>query len=275
MSTSSKSAGQTVAGRRVSSAQTKHPAMHNGHDQAEADTTERKPAKDDRTLREERILDAAATLLVRWGYRKTTIDDVAREAGVGKGTIYLHWKDKNELFLAAIWRASRQLSDVTIRRIQDDPEGGHFHRLFAHGMTAILTNPLISALMRGEGDIFQGMIGALDPTTTKRIFGNAEDHIAQLQRAGVIRADLSVPVITFLMGAMKIGVIYMAGNMPQNTMPSTEELTDALGDMMRRWLEPEDVPGNSAAGKRIMTDMLEQVNEIGEQYLFREREEQP
>ncbi|GAC1395003.1 MAG: hypothetical protein NVSMB65_13760 [Chloroflexota bacterium] len=45
---------------------------------------------DERQRREERILDAAATLLVRWGYRKTTLDDVAREAGVGKGTIYLH-----------------------------------------------------------------------------------------------------------------------------------------------------------------------------------------
>jgi Bacterial regulatory proteins, tetR family len=41
---------------------------------------------DERQRREERILDAAAALLVRWGFRKTTIDDVAREAGVGKGT---------------------------------------------------------------------------------------------------------------------------------------------------------------------------------------------
>ena len=64
---------------------------------------------DERQQREEQILDAAAALLVRWGYRKTTIDDVAREAGVGKGTIYLHWKDKNELFRAAIWRASEQV----------------------------------------------------------------------------------------------------------------------------------------------------------------------
>ncbi len=56
----------------------------------------RQSAPDERKLREERLLDVATTLLVRWGYRKTTIDDVAREAGVGKGTIYLHWKDKNE-----------------------------------------------------------------------------------------------------------------------------------------------------------------------------------
>ena len=256
--------------------QTQYPAQHHEHHPAEAGATqrkpERKPENDVRTLREERILDAAAALLVRWGYRKTTIDDVAREAGVGKGTIYLHWKDKNELFLAAIWRASKQLSDEVIRRIQDDPDGGQFHRLWAHGMTAILTNPLMSAFMRGEADIFQGMVGALDPATINKLFGNAEDHFAQLQRAGVIRADLSVPVMTLLMSAMKIGIIYVAGNFTREQMLSTEELTDALSDMMRRWLEPVDLPSDSADGKRIMTDMLEKVNEIGEQFQFHERE---
>ncbi|HEV2653667.1 MAG TPA: TetR family transcriptional regulator, partial [Ktedonobacteraceae bacterium] len=47
-----------------------------------------------REQREERILDAAAELMVRWGYNKTTIDDIVRSAGVAKGTIYLHWKTR-------------------------------------------------------------------------------------------------------------------------------------------------------------------------------------
>src|SRR3974390_2269353 len=75
------------------------------------------PESNERKLREERILDAATTLLVRWGYRKTTIDDVAREAGVGKGTIYPHWKDKNDLFRAAIWREQQRYNDEIQRRI--------------------------------------------------------------------------------------------------------------------------------------------------------------
>ncbi|OLD80902.1 MAG: hypothetical protein AUG54_04740 [Ktedonobacter sp. 13_1_20CM_4_53_7] len=46
-----------------------------------------------REQRANRILDAAAELMLRWGYNKTTIDDIARYAGVAKGTIYLHWKN--------------------------------------------------------------------------------------------------------------------------------------------------------------------------------------
>src|SRR5215469_10283501 len=44
--------------------------------------------------RGDRILDALATLIARWGYGKTTVDDIAREAGVAKGTVYLHWPSK-------------------------------------------------------------------------------------------------------------------------------------------------------------------------------------
>src|SRR5258707_847141 len=107
------------------------------------------PPPDERRQREERILDAAAALLIRWGYRKTTIDDVAREAGVGKGTIYLHWPDKNRLFNAAIGRASRQASADMMRRVAADPDGGLFHRVWTHGMLAVFANPLMSALMQG------------------------------------------------------------------------------------------------------------------------------
>src|SRR2546430_17710547 len=102
------------------------------HNRQSSEATERQPESDERTLREERILDAAATLLARWGYRKTTIDDVAREAGVGKGTIYLHWKDKTELFRAVIWREQQRYSDELQRRIAFRPGRGVLHRINTH-----------------------------------------------------------------------------------------------------------------------------------------------
>src|SRR6516162_1170309 len=130
------------------------------------------PGSDERKLREERILDAATTLLVRWGYRKTTIDDVASEAGVGKGTIYLHWKDKNELFRAAIWREEQRYSEEMQRRIAADPEGGLLHRITVHGMLAALTNPLMTTILRGNSDIFNGFLGAYDQSFLNQLLGD-------------------------------------------------------------------------------------------------------
>jgi len=56
------------------------------------------------STREEAILDAADRLLARSGYKKMTIDDLAREAGIGKGTVYLHFQSKEDVVLSHIDR---------------------------------------------------------------------------------------------------------------------------------------------------------------------------
>ena len=226
-----------------------------------AQPPERQPASDERTLREERLLDAAATLLVRWGYRKTTIDDVAREAGVGKGTIYLHWKDKNALFRAAIWREQQRFNEELQRRINADPEGGLLHRITTHGMLAALSNPLIAAIAGGKTDIVGGYLGALDPGSLRQLVDSGDAYFRELQRAGLIRADLPVSAVTYLLGALKVGMFNWSELQSQEHKPSMEQLTEALSDLIRRWLEPEHLPGTSDVGKRLWAEYLSSVKE--------------
>ena len=47
-----------------------------------------------------RILDSAQSLFLRYGVKRTSMDDVAREAGIAKGTLYLYFTSKDALFLA-------------------------------------------------------------------------------------------------------------------------------------------------------------------------------
>jgi len=46
------------------------------------------------------ILDAAMKLFSQYGYRRTSIDDIAHEAEIAKGTVYLSFKSKEEIFRA-------------------------------------------------------------------------------------------------------------------------------------------------------------------------------
>jgi AcrR family transcriptional regulator len=48
------------------------------------------------------IVLAALELFTRYGYRKTSIDDIARAAQVAKRTVYLHFENKAAVFLAII-----------------------------------------------------------------------------------------------------------------------------------------------------------------------------
>jgi AcrR family transcriptional regulator len=54
----------------------------------------------DRADKRDRILDAAQSLFVRYGVKRTSIDDVARKAGIAKGTVYLSFESKAALFAA-------------------------------------------------------------------------------------------------------------------------------------------------------------------------------
>jgi AcrR family transcriptional regulator len=57
------------------------------------------------------ILDATDRLLARFGYRKMTVEDIAAEAGIGKGTVYLHFSSKEEVVLSHIDRIVDRLKE--------------------------------------------------------------------------------------------------------------------------------------------------------------------
>ena len=67
------------------------------------------------------ILDAADRLLARYGYRKMTIDDLAREVGIGKGTIYLHFQSKEDVALSRIDRVIDRLK-TELRKVASSDE---------------------------------------------------------------------------------------------------------------------------------------------------------
>lgn len=60
------------------------------------------------------IIHAAWALIRHYGFNKTTIDDIAKKAKIGKGTVYLYFRSKTEIMLA--------LTDLTNQRITGELE---------------------------------------------------------------------------------------------------------------------------------------------------------
>ena len=70
------------------------------------------------------ILDATDRLLARHGYKKMTIDDLAAEVGIGKGSVYLHFSSKEEIALshidAIIERLKTRLHQIALKKTACD-----------------------------------------------------------------------------------------------------------------------------------------------------------
>jgi AcrR family transcriptional regulator len=57
------------------------------------------------------ILEAARSRFLHYGYKKTTIDDIAAAAGVGKGTVYLYFSSKEDILLTIAADVKRNIAE--------------------------------------------------------------------------------------------------------------------------------------------------------------------
>jgi AcrR family transcriptional regulator len=66
----------------------------------------------ERKARREEIVQAAQELFISKGYHDTTLDDIARHAELGKGTIYIYFGSKEELFLAIVDKLTKEMEHL-------------------------------------------------------------------------------------------------------------------------------------------------------------------
>ena len=97
----------------------------------------------------ERILDAAIECFADRGY-KASIEVIAEHAGIGKGTVYLHCKDKEDLFYHAVHRELRDWVGAMSRMIDPRvPADQLLFRVAIADLEFIESRPLLRSLMSG------------------------------------------------------------------------------------------------------------------------------
>jgi AcrR family transcriptional regulator len=195
-------------------------------------------ADSDNQERADRILDAASKLIVHYGYDKTTVSDIAREAGVSKGAIYLHWSSKEALFEALIFREADVVIQAMLARVEADPDAGSIFGLYQHAIVTAIENPLMHAVLTKE-------------------------MVKQLQDAHVIRADLDVDVVSYILTLIRYGFLTVHDVIPDDQTPPLLEVGKTLGMLLERALAPEG-GGDKEAGKIVLENTLQALREYME-----------
>jgi AcrR family transcriptional regulator len=113
-----------------------------------------------RLHRHEEILAAAFEVFAAHGYEATRIDDVARHAGIAKGTIYLYFRDKEQLFRAVV----RSLVQKRFDSIAGDFQGTAeqlLRELVSRFYTQVVRNEKVRSIVRlliAEGSRFPQLV---------------------------------------------------------------------------------------------------------------------
>lgn len=211
-----------------------------------------------------RILDACAALLMKYGYDKMTVSDVAAEAHISKGAIYLHFPSKEAMVEALVWREVDEAQHDIMARIADDPHAGSFLSLFRHSLHVALARPLLRAFFANRKTVYGDMLRILAPK-----FANAHgrqlstEFVRQYQSLGLIRADLDPAAVAFVLACIRYGFMVIDEIIPSDEMPPLEDSLVALMELLAHGLGMPEGEGNLAAGREAFSQLIHDAVEQG------------
>lgn len=141
---------------------------------------------------EGRILDAAARCFGIWGPRRTSVDVIAREAGVSKGTVYAHCESKSDLFFRAVRHTLTVWQEALGRELDPSRSAAdQLVELAAMDRARVHESPLLAALFLDDE------VGRMLPDWAERFealrrFGRA--HVVRVLELGIARGEFAVDV---------------------------------------------------------------------------------
>jgi len=147
-----------------------------------------------------RILTAAAQVFAHRGFKKAPIDEIARRAGVAKGTIYLAVQSKEELYEQAVGlEVEAWLYDNRLPERDDVPLAPLLNALLADEVASLHDRPLVARLLSGE--VTRSLPDRED--TVEALRRRARANLLQLlrrgARAGRLRRDLDLEEVAVLL----------------------------------------------------------------------------
>jgi AcrR family transcriptional regulator len=226
-----------------------------------------------RQERAQRILDAAAALILRWGYHKTTLDDISRETGIAKGTIYLHWKTREELFGALIKREKMEMAEEIRQRITADPEGATLRGILKHSSLALMQRPLLKAVILRDMDVLGKLAHSEHSCAayTERLEG-FKIYLELLREHDLVRTDLSLRAQVYLFSAIFVGFFLVAPLMPDEFTLADEELAELMAEAAHCTLEPDrSVPSDALqTASHAFLEYLDHATAVAQEQFQRE-----
>lgn len=183
------------------------------------------------------VLVEAAKIFARFGFKKTSIDDIAKEAGVGKGTVYLAAESKEELFYQVLHREVRSWQAACAKVIDPRvPADELLTRLYVEAQKNLNANTLVRDLFRGE--MVRMLPKWADRFDELRALGrgNLSEVLRIGVRQGVFRQDLDVETV-----ATVLQDLHLAGWIlrPESSSAAEQAQRSAVGfDLILHGLRP-------------------------------------
>lgn len=161
--------------------------------------------------RRQAILDAALTEFAEHGFAGARLDDVARRAGVAKGTIYLLAKDKQDLLQQVVLRSLAPL----LERLTPPPRPApasidEFRALMEFFRAEVMqTNRrLVAQIILREGGRFPEIAAFWHREVVTKILAYVADAVLRAERDGLLRSSAYARFPQLVMAPMLFALVW-------------------------------------------------------------------
>lgn len=216
--------------------------------------------------RADRILDTARELLLSWGYRRVTVDELARRAGVGKGTVYLHWRSREDVFHAVSAREAAAMADAIVAAVQRDPAEVALHRYLRRLFVEAMNRPVLRALYTRDADTLDTFLAAANHQRLEASkLGVHRDYLGVLAAEGMLRPHLRPTDLDYTLPTIVFGFFAAEPFLPPAIGLTLEQKADQLAETVRRAFEPPKAPSRGAV-KRAASQALPILQRLARNY---------
>ncbi|WP_030174212.1 TetR/AcrR family transcriptional regulator [Spirillospora albida] len=199
-------------------------------DRAFSDAVER---ADDPDESRARVLDAAYEQFCRMGIQRSTMEDVARRAGVSRITVYRRFATKDALVELVVRREFRRYFDRFLAEIRHaETVADRVVLGFVGSLRAIRDNPLIGGLIATEPDLIVGSMISDGGGTLATVRRFVAGQLRHEQRAGHVSGDLDIDHVAEMM--VRISASFLA--IPSRLVDLDDD--EQLAALARRFLVP-------------------------------------
>lgn len=180
-----------------------------------------------------RVLDAAYEQFSRMGIQRSTMEDVARRAGVSRITVYRRFVTKDALVEHVVRREFRRYFDQFLIDIQQAETAADRVVLgFVSSLRAIRRNPLIGGLIATEPDLVVPSMISDGGRTVATVREFVAGQLRREQRAGTVADGLDIDHVAEMM--VRISASFLA--IPSRLVDLDDD--EQLAALARRFLVP-------------------------------------
>ena len=164
------------------------------------------------------ICTAALEVFAEKGFAAAKLDEIARRAGVSKGTLYLYFKDKEDLFRAVVRDAiAPNVQAITATVAALDAPFAQVVRMFLAGFAereATLPIGAVAKMVIGESLNFPELARVWHDEVASKAIGALAAFIERAQQKGEVRPGDPRLYAFSLMGPMVVGALWRATLVP-------------------------------------------------------------